>query len=97
MTHNYDEMFREFENQLAAHVSSQLHEIASKLKCSHPTLQNVIRQQTSLSFRAYKNKILFERALQLRKEGHSAKEIAIELGYTHPEHYSRFMNKMSRR
>jgi AraC-like DNA-binding protein len=68
-----------------------LRRISQVVKCSHPTIEKAVFINTSLSFRDYRKKMLFEKVIRCTKEGCSEKAISFEVGYTQPEHLSRFI------
>ena len=93
MTYNYHEVFAEVDKRLSKDPSLRLYALSRRLGCSHPTIEKAVFQNTSLSFRAFQQKKLLERILRLLEEGHTSKEIGLELGYKWPENFTRFVKK----
>lgn len=93
MAYNHQVMFAKIARLLSANPALRLNELAQKLGCSHPVIENSIRKNTSLSFRNYKKIVLLKRARHLYAQGKSMKYIGLELGYKWPENFSRFVKK----
>ena len=63
--------------------------LARQTGVSTSTIERRVRERFNVSARAFMLELRMERARQLLLEGRALKEISADLGYSHPQHFSR--------
>ena len=91
MAYDYDEIFSTINKFILENPMVPLYRLSQRLECSHPIIEKAVYLNTSLCFRDYRKQKLFERVLVRVREGRTAKDISMEIGYKWPEHLCRFI------
>lgn len=91
MAYNSRRIYLEVDRRLAEKPSLRLHELARKLRCSHPTIEKAIFRHTSLTFRDYQKKRLLEMGIDYLRQGYKPREIGSLLGYRWSENFLRLV------
>jgi methylphosphotriester-DNA--protein-cysteine methyltransferase len=87
MAYNSRKIFLEVDRLLTEKPNVRLHELARRLRRSHPTIEKAVFRHTSLTFREYQKKRLLEMGIDYLKQGYKPREIGSLLGYKWSENY----------
>jgi AraC-like DNA-binding protein len=93
MAYNYDEIFSAVDGFICQNPKVSLNWLSKLLQLSHPTIEKAIFAKTSLGFREYQQKKLFDQVMYRAGKGQTEKRISLEIGYKWPEHLSRFIKR----
>lgn len=83
------ELFLEVNLSLWKETGLRLHELADRLNCSYRIVEEAVITNTGMTFREFRMRKRIEKECYLLSIGFTKKEIAYELGYAHPNNWSR--------
>lgn len=83
------EVFLEVNLSLWKETGLRLHELADRLNCSYRIVEEAVITNTGMTFREFRMRKRIEKECYLLSIGFTKKEIAYELGYAHPNNWSR--------
>jgi AraC-like DNA-binding protein len=97
MGYDLPRVFTEVDRRLSVMPRLRLARLATDLGLERHTIERAVRKLLGTCFRDYQQGKVLAHALVLLRERPTAsvKQIALELGYTSPDAFSRFLKKMT--
>lgn len=99
MAYHKQRLFEQIEIHLTAHPRISQAELERNLGVERHTIENLIKENTGVSFREHTQGLLLAQAIRLlRSEPNlSIKQISFMLGFAWPSDFSRFIKKRTGR
>jgi methylphosphotriester-DNA--protein-cysteine methyltransferase len=91
MTYNHHQLYLRVDEMLSSFPRCPLHALEQALNVHRHTVEHVVLASTGMTFRRYRTDKLVGRCLSLLNQGLSAKEIMLQMGFSHAASLSRFI------